>query len=108
MVHWGINRTYHFDFYAKKHIAFRGKIIAAIVINLREIKSNTEGIFSFFPIKESEYCEEARAVFVSEVLPNMRKWFSEVKNLRSRLGGCCEMLVELKGKELKAHVVRYS
>lgn len=104
---WGIKRVYNFDSCARNHIKVEGEIIASIQINLRNPKDLSKVILSFFPIKSVIYPDASREAFSTEILPTMKKWLREKERQRGRIGGCHELLVELKDGKLNIHNISY-
>lgn len=107
VVFWGLERVYEFDSSMRKHIEFKGTIIAAIGVNLRNPQGLPKAILQFFPIKSVIYPDSVRKVFSAEILPEMKKWVHEKEQQRGRIGGCHELLVELINGQLNIHSISY-
>jgi len=108
------HRNHEFSRLDYHHPEARGTVIASAGVNFRDCNRvglkdyGTTYFISFYIIRDPLYTDEHRGIFISEILPAMFRWYSEM-HIRSdaSLPGSENMLIEWRKQEFITHTYRY-
>lgn len=110
-----LSKIHQFDSTDHSHPKISGQIIASAFFNTRDMNgigmmasSQRKAYIEFYVIRDDSYTNEKRGEFVERILPEISKWYAQVKQQpETTLSGIETLLVEWNRGNFQVHQYRF-